>query len=282
MKHLLFVFLGHFLLAQSQFKCVKSQESAKDFFSRTSERPIVMAHRMSPLPIGYAENSLETFKYNLAKNPCTIQEIDVRMTKDKRLVLLHDVTLDRTTTGKGNLSEITFSELQKLDLMDYRKNILKKQKVPELSSILRAASNKTIIVLDKKPGTDVDLMMKEIITTNKLNKILVICYNIKEAQELHKKYPKLMLALGFNSVEQIEQNAKSEINYKNIVALVPQKIQPSEFYEKIHQMKIPISFSAQGETDSNREAIHLYKELYRSGVKIICTDSLNKINKAFK
>jgi glycerophosphoryl diester phosphodiesterase len=42
-------------------------------------------------------------------------EFDVRLTRDRRLVLLHDDTLDRTTDGRGPAAALTLAEIQKLD-----------------------------------------------------------------------------------------------------------------------------------------------------------------------
>ena len=44
-------------------------------------------------------------------------EIDIRQTKDGKFILMHDITLERTTNGSGNVSDFTLSELQKLKLI---------------------------------------------------------------------------------------------------------------------------------------------------------------------
>ena len=49
-----------------------------------------------------------------------IVELDVQRTKDGRFVLNHDATLNRTTTGKGNVSDFTLEELKKLKLKDQK------------------------------------------------------------------------------------------------------------------------------------------------------------------
>lgn len=45
-------------------------------------------------------------------------EIDVWPTKDGELVLMHDATIDRTTTGSGKVSDLTYAELQQYYLKD--------------------------------------------------------------------------------------------------------------------------------------------------------------------
>jgi len=72
-----------------------------------------MAHRgdqtVSP------ENTLISLK-NAALLELDVIETDVRMTKDRELILFHDETLDRTTNVKGRVIEYTLDELQKIDL----------------------------------------------------------------------------------------------------------------------------------------------------------------------
>jgi len=78
--------------------------------------PLISAHRGGPRG-SYPENAVETFEHN-AQHQASIIECDIRMTKDSVLVLMHDETLDRTSTGRGRLNQFTFKELQKLRLKD--------------------------------------------------------------------------------------------------------------------------------------------------------------------
>ena len=71
----------------------------------TETAPIlVSAHRGGPVP-GLPENAVETFEYALNHAPALI-ETDVRRTADGVLVLMHDETLDRTTTGTGRVDDV--------------------------------------------------------------------------------------------------------------------------------------------------------------------------------
>lgn len=77
-----------------------------------------------------------------------IVEIDLRKTKDGQLILMHDKTLDRTTTGKGKVSEHTWEEISRL----YLKNpigVATRQKVPTLRQALQLTKGKILVFLDK-------------------------------------------------------------------------------------------------------------------------------------
>src|SRR5690606_35917448 len=77
---------------------------------------LVSAHRGGPRP-GLPENALATFEYALNFAPALL-ETDVRRTADGTLVLLHDETLDRTTTGAGPVAARTLADLRTLYLLD--------------------------------------------------------------------------------------------------------------------------------------------------------------------
>src|SRR5215813_5859761 len=49
------------------------------------------------------------------KAGATVAEIDVRLSRDGELVLMHDRGLERTTDGRGPVSEMSWAELQRLD-----------------------------------------------------------------------------------------------------------------------------------------------------------------------
>ena len=60
------------------------------------------------------ENTLRSFR-RAERAGCAEIELDLRVTADGRLVVLHDATVDRTTDGSGAVAELTFDELRALD-----------------------------------------------------------------------------------------------------------------------------------------------------------------------
>jgi glycerophosphoryl diester phosphodiesterase len=75
-------------------------------------------------------------------------EVDLALTKDSILVLMHDQTIDRTTTGTGKPADYTLAELREFSLKDGLGSTTQ-MKVPTLEEILDITQNKILINLDK-------------------------------------------------------------------------------------------------------------------------------------
>lgn len=79
---------------------------------KKTDRPLIWAHRGAS---GYApENTLESFKKAIELGADGI-ELDVQLTKDDRLVVIHDETIDRTSDGKGWVKDYTLEELRRFN-----------------------------------------------------------------------------------------------------------------------------------------------------------------------
>jgi glycerophosphoryl diester phosphodiesterase len=72
----------------------------------------IVGHRGAP--VDEPENTLRSFARALAVGVAAV-ELDVQLTKDGRLAVIHDETLDRTTNGRGPVKDFTLAELQRLD-----------------------------------------------------------------------------------------------------------------------------------------------------------------------
>lgn len=77
--------------------------------------PHISAHRGGMNFAAYPENCLETFEHLLSQIPAII-ELDVEMTADSVLIILHDNTLHRTTTGAGAVAAHTWEQVKDLKL----------------------------------------------------------------------------------------------------------------------------------------------------------------------
>ena len=80
----------------------------------------------------------------------TATEVDVRTTKDRRLVILHDATVDRTTDGTGLIGEKTLDEVKQLDAGGWFDPKYKDERVPVLGEVFAVCNDKIDILLDLK------------------------------------------------------------------------------------------------------------------------------------
>lgn len=78
------------------------------------KRPLLLAHR--GFSGKYPENSPIAFEAAVEKTVCDGFESDVHITKDGKLVIFHDATLERTSNGTGYLKDCTYDELLSLDI----------------------------------------------------------------------------------------------------------------------------------------------------------------------
>ncbi len=89
--------------------------------------PLIIAHRGA---CGVApENTLPSIDSALAARADMI-EIDVHLSKDGRLIVMHDETVDRTTDGEGTIAEMTYPEIEKLDAGKWFDDMYAGTKVP--------------------------------------------------------------------------------------------------------------------------------------------------------
>lgn len=109
--------------------------------------PLFAAHRGGALL--WAENSLLAFRNALALG-ADFLELDVHLTRDGEVVVIHDATLERTTTGSGPVRERTLAELGAVRLKD-RDGAVLEEGIPTLDQVVAlAAAGKRQILLEIK------------------------------------------------------------------------------------------------------------------------------------
>lgn len=113
-------------------------------------KPIVFAHRgFSGL---YPENTLLAFKKALELGVTGI-ELDVQLTKDGHIVVIHDEKLERTTNGHGLVVQYTLAELRELDAGSWFSPHQEGLVIPTLEEVLELIENYPIILnIELKTG----------------------------------------------------------------------------------------------------------------------------------
>ena len=78
------------------------------------KRPLLLAHR--GFSGNYPENSPLAFRMAVEKTAADGFESDVHITKDGKLVIFHDASVERTSNGTGFIKNMTYDELLSLDI----------------------------------------------------------------------------------------------------------------------------------------------------------------------
>ncbi|MCM1021500.1 MAG: glycerophosphodiester phosphodiesterase family protein [Muribaculum sp.] len=95
----------------------------------------------------FPENSIEGIESSI-KMGGDIIELDLALTADSVLVLSHDRTIDRATTGKGRIEELSYDSLKRVFLRDEEGNPTK-YKMPTLRDALKTCKGKIVVNVDK-------------------------------------------------------------------------------------------------------------------------------------
>ena len=182
-----------FIAVSSLAFAQKKQVSLSKF---PDDKVMVVAHRgdWREAP----ENSVWAVRKAIEKGVDMV-EIDLAMTKDSILIIMHDNTIDRTTTGKGKPSEFTLKEIRNFNLRDGL-GVETQMKVPTLEEILDITDGEILVNLDK--GFDYIKMVYPLI--KKRNMFDQILFKGHESySEFNKKYADI----------------KKEIHYMPIIRL---------------------------------------------------------------
>lgn len=108
------------------------------------------------------ENTLEAY-INAINNNYSGIELDIRLTKDKKIICLHDKFINRTSDGKGNINNLTYKEVLKYNFGSKKV----KSKIPLLESVIKKLNN-TIIFIELKEKINLN-ELEVILNKNKTN-----------------------------------------------------------------------------------------------------------------
>ena len=251
-----------------------SESLLKKFrYTENNDAAIISVHRGGSKLIGYPENCLETLKY-VNDSISAIFEIDVSKTSDDVLVLMHDKTLERTTTGINALIDYSFQELQGLNLVDDFGNETNFE-IPKFVDVLRwAVDNEVILTVDTKRGVDITKIIAMIEQEKAVGVAIIITYNVAQALQVFELNPNLLLSVSARNLEELNRLMDSDIPTQNMIAFTGTRLSPILFYEKLHELGVKTILGTLGNLDKMAAAKgdSLYMNWRKMGVDVIATD----------
>ncbi|WP_296702554.1 glycerophosphodiester phosphodiesterase family protein [Algoriphagus sp.] len=256
--------------------------TATDFYTWSADRiPMVSAHRGGPYP-GFPENAIETFE-NVLKDTPAIIELDVAMTKDSVLVLMHDDELDRTTNGTGKVEEVTFEYIESLYLEDLNGE-LTSFKIPTLEKALLWSKGKALLTVDIKRSVPFEKIIEAVRKTGSEGHAALISYTFPAAKKLHYLAPDVMLSVTIRNMEEIKRMDETGIPWTRVIAFTGVAERPREFNQALHERGVFTILGVLGNLDQSAEARvdQIYASFIQNGADILATDRPIEAAKAIK
>jgi len=116
------------------------------------DRPLVIAQRGASAEA--PENTIAAFELSLAHGADGI-ELDVHLSRDGHPVILHDLSLERTTDGAGPVGARTVRELKRLDAGGWYGPVFRGQRIQTLQEVLERFRDRTRFWIELPQGSDV-------------------------------------------------------------------------------------------------------------------------------
>lgn len=279
MKHFLLIFIiGAFIACKPSKELTSNSEVQASklievFKPSNSNFPNISVHRGGKGLLNYPENSLETLKY-VSDSISAVYEVDIAQTKDGQLVLLHDNSIDRTTTGSGKVSELTYNELKKFNLVDDYGNETQ-FKIPLFSEVLKwCVKNNVILTIDIKRTVSQKAVIDAVREAKAEDVSIIITYNVEQAKTAYKLAPDLLLSVSARNNEEFDWLLEAKIPTNNMLAFTGTRLSEASLYKRLHDNNIVCMLGTLGNLDKSAEAKgdQLYLQWKEQGVDMMSTD----------
>ncbi len=148
------------------------------------------------------ENTLASFRAAIAAGADMV-ELDVHLTRDNELVVIHDDTLERTTDGKGNVADKTLSELKRLDAGFKFNPRFAGERIPTLTEVLDVTRGRILVNIELKKGKNFPYTMEELADrtlaavekAKMLDQVLFSSFDPAAVDRIRERNPRLPIAV---------------------------------------------------------------------------------------
>ncbi|WP_149525180.1 MULTISPECIES: glycerophosphodiester phosphodiesterase family protein [Sphingobacterium] len=261
----------------------KTVDEMYAYFEYAPGKKVISGHR-GTIENHMPENAIPSME-EVLKHTLAIFEVDPRLTKDSIPVMVHDATLDRTTTGSGKVIDYTWADLKKLKLKD-KQGQATKYKINTLDEMIAWAKGKTILNLDKK-----DLPMEmtaEIIKKHDAYAwVWVTVHNVEQAKFYLEKNPKQYLSMHIKTQQDLEKFVQSGLPFNRMIVYIGPEIKAANqgMYKFFHEKGVMCMISSAPTYDklpTKEERAAKFRAVFADGASILESDLPIEVSQALK
>lgn len=241
---------------------------------------VISAHRGQVSPEA-AENAVSSIEATGRAIPGAVVEIDAALTRDGKLVLMHDDSLDRTTTGRGKVGDLTLAQVRSARLTTPGGRTLD-EAPPTLAEALAAAGRVGAIAsIDLKPSDEAATValaravVDEVRRVGAQDRVILITYSDATARAVAAMAPEMMLSVGLSSPDGLEG-----LNTPQVLAWTGTREERPALWRSLRERGVEVQFGTLGPAGRSRDDAYAadgdpseYRDLFREGVTVIATDT---------
>lgn len=233
---------------------------------------MVTAHR-GGVAGGLPENSLEAMKHTVAHIP-TLLEVDVQVTRDGVLVLMHDDDVARTTDGHGDIQAMDWAEVRRLKLRNHA-GLDTGAHVPTLAEVLEWARGRAVVQLDVKRGVPLEAVVAAVRDARAQSYASVIVYNRQDAATVARADPKISLNVNLFAMDQVDALAAMGVDLSRVAAFAGVGRPDPAYWAQLRRRGLSVGFGILWDGDLDivtRGDDVRYAALADQGADILVTD----------
>ena len=243
-------------------------------FHKGKRQLYLSAHRGGRHIRNFPENAIATFEHTLSRVPNAILEMDVSSTQDGQLILMHDKSLDRTTTASGIVVQKKWADIKNVMLLDDFGSITP-YFIPTFEEVLEWAKPRgTILKIDIKRGVSYKKVIHTIEKMGMTNKVILITYTLDGVKKAYSITKKMMISASIRNMQEWKRIKATGIPYKNLIAFTGTRMSDPKLYATLHKYGILCILGTMGNIDQKALARgqKVYHDCFVEGVDMLATD----------
>lgn len=206
-----------------QVRCQINNGIQQTFITPQHKGPLLVGHR-GGFDASLPENSISNFDFTV-KNACQAPvaiEFDIRESASGSLFIMHDSTVDRTTTGFGKITGLTDNVLKSLFLKD-RNGSITQEKIPLFTDLLlHFQDNNAVLMLDVK-GNIYEKVISIARQMNMESKCILLTFNPKNTLLARNLTNKMMISALVETRKDWESLLALQVPDKQLITYVSEK-----------------------------------------------------------
>lgn len=245
--------------------------------------PSIIAHRGASYDA--PENTIASFKLAVEQNADGI-ELDIHLSADKEIVVIHDSTFERTTGETGSVAMTEWTTIKQKDAGEWKGSSFQGERIPLLKEALGVPVGKRVWFIEIKSDQEMIPHLKKVLKAAQVSnsQIILISFDYEALKEAKKEMPEMKALLLKGRKENQEGDVNKELEEliqlakkANFDGLNLGKFWPidSAFVERIHRENLLLSVWTVND-------VPLAIKLRDAGVDAITTDRPGLIREALK